>query len=173
MDRYRWKLKDGCEAELSFSAHFDNIIDKYRNNRCIEHAFLMDGAIVNALPFILRYCFEEGIELRKRKFLRNLPCKGGYTLDQMALDYRKQDFQIPLRIEGCRVNSVDGKLVINSSGEGPGGKIQGKVSFDSRDVSGIVEGILRVLKKDGNIAQAKCAEIVRYYYNCLDGGLLK
>ena len=167
MDRYRWALKDGSKAEVSFSPHLDNLIRKYRNNVVVESVFLMDCGIVSYMPCIMRYCFEEDVNLRKRPFLRDL----GYTdfceIDKVQV---KQDFQRPLMDDGGLVRHLSGDLVICSSPL----ELKGKISFNKEDVPEFVEGILRVLDNKGIIlARRKCSQIVQYYSQCLDKGILQ
>ncbi|MBW2991047.1 hypothetical protein KY348_05085 [Candidatus Woesearchaeota archaeon] len=167
MDTYRWTLEDGIEAEIAFSGHFDNLIRKYRNKKVIEGIFLMDCGIVYAMPYIMRYCFEEGVNLKERKFLRDLPFEGFYEIDERRL---KSDLQRPLRNDAGTVRRVDNDLIIYSSPP----YMSGKISFDAKNVSELVEGIIKVLNCDGVArAHTKCIQTVQYYHQCLKEELIK
>jgi hypothetical protein len=167
MDGYSWSLGKGMKAELCFSTNFDNLIHKSRNGKVLEGAFLIDCGIVHYMPYILRYCFEESVNLKQRPFLRDLPYTGVDTIDTLRLDY---DFQRPLRKDAGTIRSVSGDLIINSFPV----KMSGSVSFHANQVPRFVEGILRVLDCDGiRGAQIKSSQTIQYYYQCLDKGILR
>jgi len=168
MNQYRWALKDGSKAKISFSTNLDNLINKYRNNVVVESVFLMDCGIVYAMPYIMRYCFEEKVNLRKRAFLRDLPSHGPCEINKL---YLRDDFQRPLRSDAGIVSSFNGDLIIYST---PKKFFKSKISFNPKDVPELVEGILRVLDYEGvRLAQIICTQTVQYYYKCLDSRLIR
>jgi hypothetical protein len=168
MDKYTWTLTNKDKAEISFSRNFDNLIRKYRNGKTIESVFLMDCGIVNYMPRIMRYCFEEDVNLRNRSFLSNL---NNSDFCEINKDHVKQYLQIPLMSDMGLVRSLLGDLVIYSS---PSNLMDGKISFKKDDVPRFVEGILKVLDNQGIIlAFERCSQTIQYYYQCLDEGILK
>jgi hypothetical protein len=167
MKMYRWGLKDGSEAEISFSPHFDNLINKYRNNTIVEGIFLMDCGIVYVMPHIMRYCFEADVNLKERKFLRNLPHNPACETDKID---QKFDFQTPLRSDAGTVRNVNNNLVIYSR---PNIR-DSSISFNPKDVSKLVEGIIKVLDCEHvPLAPIKCIQTIQYYHECLDEKILK
>jgi len=178
MNEYNWKLKDGSKSKLSFSANFDNLITKYRNNVVVESVFLMDCGIVQRMPCILRYCFEEKVNLKENKFLSEIHDNNDSLINKAYLD---QDFQRSLSGDDGPVRLKGGNLIIYSS-PNPYNTLFSKIisnpsnssiSFNSEDVSELVEGIIKVLDYDGvRLAQIKSIQTVQYYHQCLDNGLL-
>jgi len=165
-NRYSWILKNGIKTELSFSANFDNLINQHKPGGTVDGIILYNCEITSVMPFIMRYCFEENVDLKKRKFLRDLPLMNKSEIDELRL---KSDFQRPLRKEGGTVRNIGGKLVIYSLPR----KYGSNISFDSREVPRFVEGIVKVLDYDGvRGAQNMCIQTVQYYHQCLDHGLL-
>ncbi len=167
MNPYRWELSDGSEVQLSLSTNIDNILQKYKGGKVVEGVFLMDCGIVPAMPFILRYCFEQDVNLRERQFLRELPSPTTCKIDKPRI---KSDFKRPLRSDFGPVRSIDGNLVICPSGRFSNGKIL----FPPEDVAHLVEGIIRNLDYGGAYTHPiRCIQTVKYYHECLDAGLLK
>jgi hypothetical protein len=166
MDRYRWTLEDGKKAEILLSPHGDNVINKYENGIAIEGAFLMDCGVLGIMPHIMRYCFEQDVNLRGRDFLRELHCNTS-GIDELRL---MADFRIPLRKDYGPVRSDNSRLFIYSTPD----RFGDFISFDPKDVPEFVEGNIRVLNPAivGN-AMERCAQVVCYYHQCLDKGILK
>ncbi len=168
MNEYEFTLKDKSRVKLSFSTNLDNLIYKYRNGDLVEGVFLMDCAIVQCMPYIMRYCFEEKVNLRSRKFIRELPKNDFDEIDRNRL---LGDFNVPLRPERM-VHSEKGNLVICSSRGSSFNK--GQISIGSTDVPHFVEGIVRVLDYDGvRLAQIRSIQTIGYYHKCLDEALIK
>jgi hypothetical protein len=114
----------------------------------------------------MRYCFEEDVDLRSRKFLRDLPENRLDRIDNLRL---RSDFQRPLR-QDMIVHSYLGNLVLEASGRFS----RGKISFSPADVPHFVEGIVKVLDCPGvTDASITAKQTIQYYHLCLDEGILK
>ena len=121
------------------------------------------------MAFIMRYCFEEKINLREREFLKDLSSYDPLKMDESRI---KSHMQRPLNSDSGLVRSVEGDLVIYSFPEV--WRPKDGVSFNSEDVPEFVEGMMRVLDCDSVFkAHKKCANIVNKYHEWLDAGLLK
>ncbi len=162
MKKYRWILEDKCEVEMFPSEpHQDFVIKKSGKNEGM--ASLWNCGIVHYMPEIMRYCFEEGISLEQRKFLRDLPRFAGFgdgsNFDETDLNLR---FQTPLRKNAGRVQSRDKNLIIDSSSDASS---HWQVSFPPKDVPRFVEGILKLLdSKFTECAKIECTNVVKYYF---------
>jgi len=172
MYKYKYRLKDGREAEIfNTDPHLDSKILEYEEDGQVKGITLWNCGIVDAMPFILRYCFEQGIDLRKRKFLENFLERdyrtdgSFYEIDDYFIAKTQISLEVPLKTRrGKGVRSIEGKLIINSEGE---------VSFDPEDVPELIEGIVRGLNNDGiRLAQIKCIQAIQHYHHCLDNGVL-
>lgn len=174
MNEYHWTSKDGIETKISFSANFDNLINRHRGKEPLGSAFLMDGGIVFNMPKVMRYCFEERVELRKNKFIRDLPSTPRFDSEEHYADEARFYFKIHLhKYEGTIMNSR-GELVISSYPL----KLTDKssVSFNPRDVPKLVEGFLRIYGQDdngGNLGYARIAQAVNLYHEDLDKRLIR
>jgi len=154
------------------------LISKYKNNEVIESVFLMDCGIVGRMPSIMRYCFEEKVNLKENKFLSGIDYNNDNLIDK---DYLNCDFKIPLRRDEGLVRSKDENLIIYSS-PNPYNTLSkiisnpssSSISFNKEDVSNLVERIIKVLDcYAARNAQIKCIQTVQYYHQCLDSGLLE
>ncbi|MFH0869745.1 MAG: hypothetical protein V1866_01665 [archaeon] len=167
MKKHRWALSDGSEAELSFSGHFDNFIRKYRGKELVEDVFMFNCGIVSVMPYILRFCFQKKVDLKGNAFLRELPHYDASEIDEYLI---KSVLQMPLRNDRGTVRSVKGGLVIYSLPRQPAND---GISFGQKDVSGLVEGVIKVLDCDGTPdARTTCIQTVHYYHRCLDEKIL-
>ena len=155
---YEWTSKEGIRTKISFSANFDNIITRFKQNEVSESAFLMDCGIVYHMPKIMRYCLENNLDLRSREYLCSLI---GVEENLNETSKFAEEISLPLIKDGT-IRNEDGKLAIYSCPEKFVGK--GKVSFDSKEVPRFLEGMLRVLDCSGvKGAHFKCAEMVSNY----------
>ena len=167
-NRYSWTSKDGITTQISLSPNLDNLIHQSKNDESIRGAVLLDCGIVYAMPSIMRYCFENQVNLRKRKFIRNLPA---YDPEELDLQRTECYFKMPLRGDAGIVRSVLGRLELRSSPQKY--RPSGRVCFQPGDVPRLVEGLIRVLDWDGiRGAQIKCIQTVQHYHHCLDKGIL-
>ncbi len=163
-NKYKFKLKDNSKIEISFSANFDNIINKHKDGEFVEGVFLFDCSIVGSMSKIMRYCFEENVDLRKIRFLRNLPDTKPYVIDKNRALY---DFKRRLRDDVGTIRKVNHDLVIHSFPT----NLTGRISFCSEDVPKFVEGIIREFDYDGiSGARRKVTQTVQYYHECLERG---
>lgn len=172
-DTYEWVLKDGYKCGISFSPHLDTMINKYCGNKVIEGATLRDNGIVYAIPHIMRYCFEEKVNLKKRKFLRKTldeVLELHYEIDERFIGNLKFWFGLPLSADS-KIGSIDGKLIIYTTGPYCLGR---KISFDSEDVPQLVEGIIKIFSRGSCLGgRTKLVKTLQYYHECLDKGVLK
>jgi hypothetical protein len=165
---YKLKLKDGGLVKLSFSPNLDNHITKYKDNKPVEGVFLMDCGIWLLMPRIMRYCFEQDVDLRERKFLRNLRVKDSRYPIKLSEDALISDFRRPLGVSGS-VATFNRRLMLRSVPA----YCKGEISFDSRDVSGLIAGIIKRLDYNGvRGAQIRSIKIVQFYHKCLNEGLI-
>jgi hypothetical protein len=167
MKSYRVRLNNGDFLRFSFSTNFDNIINRYRGKEVVEGAFLMDCGIVYIMPRILRYCFEQNVELAS-KFLRDLPSEEAESGLTTRWNY---DFNTPLREDIGTVRKISDKLAIFSAPE----KYfkTGRVLLDSIDVAPFIEGIVRALDCDGvRGGRSTCIQAIRHYQSRLENGLI-
>jgi len=166
MEKHYWNLKNGYKAIIHFSAHFDNIITKYKDGKLIEGVFLMDCGIVKCMPRIMRYCFEENINLRERPSLKKLNHRDFSEINEERI---LSDFKIPLRDDIGAVKSVLHKLVLTSSPS----EVTGEISFNKSEVPELVEKIIESLDYEPTIlTKIKCEQTVQYYHQCLDNEII-
>jgi len=168
MRDYRWTLADGSVAKLWFSPHLDNILTKHHGKAVVERASLIDCGIVAALPHILRYCFEEQVDLRERSYLRRPAHPHACVIDEYRLQH---DWKRPLRADVGVIRSVNKGLVIGST---PEHTFHGTISFQQENVAELVEGIGRVLDSEATrLGHLRCMQTIQFYHRCLDDGFFR
>lgn len=124
---------------------------------------LMDCGIVNAIYPILRYCYDEGVDLRERDYLDGLRSPERFVLDSQNRGFMESCFRNPLGSDRGAVRCVGGKLVISSS---PSNGVFDGVSFSREDIGEMLEGVIRVhLDCDGvRCVQYRCMDAVENYF---------
>ena len=174
MNEYKFDLKDLSKAELFLSPNLDFILRKYKDNKLVESFCVYNGEIASYMPFILRFCYEEKVDLMENEFLKDLPknnkCKINKPYipnDEINKDYILTDFQRVLEKNEEPIVSKEGNLIICFHN-----LFNQSISFNKEDISNLIEGIIKVLDYDGIIkAQEKCIQIIQYYHECLDNKL--
>jgi hypothetical protein len=132
----------------------------------------MDGAIVYRMPRIMRYCFEEQIDLRKNKLIRKLPATPNFYEEERYANETRFYLNLPLKEDSPCIRKVEGNLVIDSTPA----KLtnQNSVSFAYYDVPKLVEGFLKVYggkNRDG--AYLRILQAINIYHEDLDKGIIK
>lgn len=170
---YDWVLKDGYKCKISFSHHFDTIINKYCGSKVIEGATLRDNGIVYAMSPIMRYCFEEKVNLKSKKFLVKALdeiLEPSCDIDERFIGNLKFWFGLPLSTN-TKVGSIDGKLIIYTTGPYCLGR---KISFYPEDVPRLVEGIIKIFSWESCLGgRTKLVKTLQYYHECLKNGDFK
>jgi len=166
MNKYEFISEDDAKITLSFSTNFDVFLSKYKEGVIAEHVFFFNCRVGSALPAILRYCFENDIDLKERIFLKELPSQDMSNFNEFEIKYA---LNLPSKYPCFGVRSIDENLSISSvSGYNT------KVSLKRGDIAELVEGFLRILKDSPvNGAYIECAQIIQYYHACLQEGTLK
>lgn len=160
MDKYTCILKDKCRLELSLTCpHQDFLIKKYKDKKEIESFLIFDCRIDSYLPFIMRYCYEQKIDLENlREFLKSfktLTCSGTFNIS-----FSKVFFDIPLKSDENPIRLVNGNLDFYGSGIH-------KISFHQEDIPKFLEGTINVLENIKPL-QSDAISIIHEYFKWFD-----
>jgi len=161
---YSWHTGGGVMTRLWFGGDLDNHITQSKGEKRLRGAAIYNGQIYCYMPFIMRACFELGVDLRTRPFLAALPVVEDIFLDKERV---KSDFRRPLGNGLIKV--VKGKLVIRSSPR-LGNE---EVIFPSGQVPRFVEEQIKLLDEERfRFSQHSCIATVNRYLDCSDRVLI-
>ena len=169
MNEYKWMSKDGIETKISFSTNFDNLINRYKGKFHLGSIVLMDGAIVFYMPKVMRYCFEEQVDLRKNKFIRDLPPTPQFSSEEHYAREARFHFKMPLKKDSGTISKCSGELAIHSY---PSKFLHSSVFFKAEEVPKLVEGFLRVYDSEV-LGYARISQAVNLYHEDLDRGIIR